>query len=240
MLTGFTKAELRKIWTHLATLRPPGPKPLTPEQSLEIEALLEKTTAMIQSTIGVNERGAKVFEWRLPQKDAPTQNEIRGFVYRNPFILESLAKRIDKDLNALIEKTPFARVHGKAKRWVRVTRFTVNTKQIDDPRSIDAIGGKCALDALVRCGVLVDDSQEFCIREGDVAPTKKGNVHLLVEVFETAEETVPADPPQDAPVVQRKKRKRGPAAQHVVDASGGEPPPRAPRPGLRVLPFGET
>ncbi len=229
----YSKNDLRKIYAHLSSLLPPGAKPLTADQIVEVGALLEATTVLIQSTTGMKERGAKIFEWRLPQKDAPTQNEIRGFVFRNPFILKGIEQRIDKDLTKILDAAPGARVQGKARRWVRVTRFTVQTKQIDDPNAIDAIGGKCAVDALVRCDVLVNDTQEYCIREGLVMKTKKGNVHLLVEVFEAAEEAVPADPPQDAPIVQRTKRKRGPVAQHIADA----PAPRA-RPGLRLLPFG--
>lgn len=224
----YTKRDLRLIFTHLASLLPPGAKPLNAEQVVEVSALLEKTTGLIQSTSGVNERGRKIFEWRLPQKDAPTQNEIRGFVFRNPFIMKGIEQRIDKDLRKIVEATPEALVHGKTRRWVRVTRFTVQTKQIDDPNAIDAIGGKCAIDSLVRCGVLVDDTPAYCVREGHVAKTKKGNVHLLVEVFETAEDAVPCAPPLDAPVEQRKKRTRGPVAQHLVDAGGGEKPP-APR-----------
>lgn len=222
----FKKTEIRQIRVHLARLLPPGGRPPNAEEVVEIGTLLQRADELIAANVGAVERGRKVFEWRLPQKDAPTQNEIRGFAFRNPFILSSISKRVDKALNELLAVTPGGRVHGRAKRWIRVTRFTTQPNQIDDPSAIDALGGKCAVDALVRCGVLVDDTPTFCRREGHVAKTVKGNVHLLVEVFETAEEQVPDPGPVDAPVEQRKKRQRGKLAQHVVDSTGGEPAPR--------------
>lgn len=230
MTEQFKKTEIRQIRVHLARLLPPGGRPPNPEEVVEIGELVKRTDELIAANVGAVERGRKIFEWRLPQKDAPTQNEIRGFAFRNPFILSSISKRVDKALTELLAVTPGGRVHGQAKRWVRVTRFTVQPNQIDDPSAIDALGGKCAVDALVRCGVLVDDTPTWCHREGHVAKTTKGNVHLLVEVFEASEEQVPDPGPVDAPVEQRKKRARGKLSQHVVDASGaGAPPPKRTR-----------
>lgn len=236
MTEHYKKTEIRKIRVHLARLMPPGGRPPNAEEVVEIGELLKRTDELIAAHAGGVERGRKVLEWRLPQADAPTQNEIRGFAFRNPFILKSISKRVDKELTALLDQTPGALVYGKAKRWVRVTRFTTQPAQIDDPSAIDALGGKCAVDALVRCGVLVDDTPTFCHREGSVMKTKAGNVHLLVEVFETAEEQIPDPGPVDAPVEQRKKRKRGAVAQHVVDSTGGEPAPkRRKKAGLGAL-----
>ena len=224
MTSQFKKAEIRQIRVHLARLLPPGGRPPNAEETVEIAALVAKTDRLIAEHVGGVERGRKILEWRLPQADAPTQNEIRGFAFRNPFILKSIEKRIDRALMEVVERTPGAKAHGRSQRWVRVTRFTTQPKQIDDPSAIDALGGKCAVDALVRCGVLVDDTPALCHRDGHVQKTTAGNVHLLVEVFETAEEEVPDPGPVDAPVEQRKKRTRGPMAQHVVD--GGEPAPK--------------
>ncbi len=224
----FSKDELRRVYGHLSRLLPPGPRPLaSAEEVLEVQVLLAKAQVLIESGAGEIARGRKIFEWRLPKADAPTQNEIRGFVYRNPFIMDSIAKRVDKSLHAILDTVPGARVHGRVPRWVRVTRFTPLTGAVDDPTAIDALGGKVAVDALVRARVLVDDRPEFCRREGHVRKTKQGNVHVLVEVFEAADEELPDPGPLDAPVEQRKKRgRRGAVAQHVVDASGGEAPKR--------------
>lgn len=226
MTLQFKKTEIRQIRVHLARLLPPGGRPPTAEEVVEIGELVKKTDALIAANTGDVERGRKIFEWRVPEADAPTQNMIRGYAYRNPFILKSIEKRIDKALTEILDRTPGARVHGRAKRWVRVTRYTSQPKHVDDPSAIDALGGKCPVDALVRCGVLVDDTPTYCRREGHVRKTVKGNVHVLVEVFETAEEEVPDPGPVDAVVEQRKKRARGAVAQHVVDVSGGEPGPK--------------
>lgn len=225
----FRTAEIRQIRVHLARLLPPGGRPPTAEEAVEIGELVRRTDQLISENAGAVERGRKIFEWRLPAADAPTQNQIRGFAFRNPFILQSISKRVDKALMEIIEQTPGARVYGRVKRFVRATRFSMDTKKIDDPSALDSIGAKCAVDSLVRCGVIVNDTPEFCHREGHVMKTVRGNVHLLLEVFETAEEEVPDPGPLDAPVEQRKKRTRGPIAQHLADAGGGEPAPKRPR-----------
>lgn len=203
---GYTKDELRKIYGHLVRLLPPGGRPPTAEEVVEINALIDKTRAMIASSAGLYARGRKIFEWRIHAKDAPTQNEIRGLVFGSPFALKSKEERLDRLLALAIENEPEARVRGKAKRWVRVTRFSPS--KVDDPSAVDAIGGKMPVDALVRAGVLHDDNEAHCRREGGYRKTKKGNVHVLVEVFHMAEEEVPDPGPVDAVMPPRKPLKK--------------------------------
>lgn len=78
---------------------------------------------------------------------------------------------------------------GGERRFVRVTRFS--SRRPDD-LSPDVIGAKLALDQLVAAGILGDDSDAWCAREGrwEAAPTGQGR--LRIEVFTlTGEDAVP-------------------------------------------------
>jgi hypothetical protein len=218
MTPAFTKDELRKLFGFCSSLMPPGPRPLTAEQLVDLDAILAKTGDLIRSNAGLLARGAKVLEWRLHGKDAPTQNEIRGLAYSNPFALKGKEQRLDTILAAVIAATPGAVVHGNTtRRWVRVTRFS--PQQVDDPTAVDSIGGKMPVDALVRAGVLIDDSETFCRREGGSAKTKPKNVNVLVEVFEMAEDEVPDPGPIDAIMPPRKPARRGAITRAVIDGA---------------------
>lgn len=207
MIVAYSKDELRKLYGFLTILQWPNPKPLTAEQAVELGGLVTKTEQMIGSSSGLHARGEKIFEWRLHAEDAPTQNQIRGFAFGSPFTLKSKEKRLDTLLANIIDVTPRALVHGdRTRRWVRVTRFS--RSRVDDPTAVDAIGGKMAIDALVRAGVLNGDNEEFCRREGGCRSTTGGNVHVLVEVFEMAEEEVFDPGPQDQIMGPRKPAKR--------------------------------
>lgn len=205
-LVAYTKADLRKVHGYLTRLlQPPGGKPLNAEQVVDVGDLRDKTTVMIATHAGKIERGAKVLEWRIPKEIAPTMNEW-GFwqMWRKGRARKDLEDR----LRPMIAASKGADLCGAQKmRWVRVTRFTLQPKNVDDA-AIDAIGGKMPVDTLVRKGVLAGDTATLLKREAIVAKTSRGNTHVLVEVFEIASEEVPDGGPQDG-IVQQIARKRG-------------------------------
>lgn len=218
MTTSYTKTDLRCIWVNLSRLLPPGGRPPTAEDIVEINKVLTKTSELLAGDVALTERGRKIFEWRLHAKDAPTQNQINSFAWGSPFMLSSKKKRLDSLLAAIIEETPGALVHGeRTKRWVRVTRFS--SSKVDDPNAADALGGKLPIDALVRARVLNDDSEAFCRRDAGVRKTKPGNTHVLLEIFEMAEEEVPDPGPVDVVMPPRKPACRGTFTHDVVESA---------------------
>lgn len=215
-MTTYTKDDLRKIYNGLQRTLPPGSKPLTVAEIAEVNALLEKTRAMIATAATAVERGRRVLEWRIPREQAPTMNE---WGYWDSWQKSRNRKELDDALRRLIAASPGADLLGEHRmRWVRVTRFTLQTKRVDDA-AIDAIGGKMPVDALVRCRVLAGDTPNLLKREACVAKTTKGNTHLLVEVFEVAAEAVPCGPPQDAPCPPL-VRKRGKMTRTITGEAG--------------------
>lgn len=71
---------------------------------------------------------------------------------------------------------------GGRKRLIRVVRHTSGA--LDEPGSVDAIGGKLVTDALVIANVLRDDSEAWVVRDGKTAPAPKRRGLLTVEVFD--------------------------------------------------------
>ena len=208
-----TKAQLRTVYAHLASLAPPGPRPLTTDQLVELQEILEKLRGEMAAASGVVERGARLLEWRIPAANAPTMNEW-GFwkVWR-----KARARRdLDDALAALLAAHPEAAHCGaEVMRWVRVTRFTVQPKLIDDA-AVDQIGGKMPVDALVRAGVLAGDSPRHVRREARVEATKRGNTHVLVEVFAVAQEEVRGLDVVVHESVAPVERQRGMFTRHVM------------------------
>lgn len=189
-----TKLDLRTIWTSLARLLPPGSLPKDPEELVEIERVRSVVAELIKEEQDRPERGARILVWRIPASHALTMN---AYSYKRGWVKKKLREDLDRWLTELIKETAGAIVFGDhTKRWVRVTRFS--TQRVDE-LSVDVLGGKMAIDALVRVGVLVDDNDAHCVREPMWMKTFRGNTHLLVEVFEVANEAVPCGPPEDAP-----------------------------------------
>ena len=201
----YTRAELRRIWGHLSRLMPPGGKPPSAEEVVDIGELLDKTRLMIATHAGRIERGAKVLEWRIPKDLAPTMNEC---ITWDRWRMGRTRTELGDRLRVLVSKTKGADLCGAIRmRWVRVTRFTNQSKKVDDA-ACDAIGGKVPIDQLVKLGVLAKDDPSLLRREAGVQHTKKGNVHVLIEVFKTGADEVPDAGPVDA-VVEQIVRKRG-------------------------------
>lgn len=69
---------------------------------------------------------------------------------------------------------------GGERRLVRVTRFSARRP---DDLGVDVIGGKLPLDQVVIAGILGDDSDAWCAREGHWAPAKTGEGFLRIEVY---------------------------------------------------------
>lgn len=233
MNDGFSKAELRSIFGFLARLRPPGGRPLGPDEIVTLNELIATTERLITTSLGRVERGALIFAWRIEPELAPTMNELAQWNRRQPWRHGKTKDALAPRIRELIEQHPTADLCGAQKqRWVRVTRFTPAAKLVDES-AIDVIGGKMPIDMLRRAGVFVDDSPRWLIREARVEKCKRGETHVFVEVFEVADDRVDtpepaADPrPVDA-------RSFGPMTQAILgeDARPGERP--------RVLPFGDA
>lgn len=193
----YSKNELRQLYGHLARLLPPGGKPLNAQEVIDVQSLLEKTRVLIATAAAQYERGVKVLEWRIAREQAPSMNE---YTFMKNWQRARLRKELDKLVTQIIVATAGADLCGAhRKRWVRVTRFTMQPKNVDDA-AIDAIGGKMPVDSLVRCGVLAGDTPSLLHREAAITKTHRGNTHVLVEVFEVALEGVSDDGPQDRDV----------------------------------------
>lgn len=220
MTTSLTKADLRTIYASLARLLPPAPSlPKTPEEVVEIGRVKDVVaTLIVEYRSEIVFRGTKVLEWRVPTALAPTMNNL---AFMKKWQHKLLNEKLDDLVRTLLDEFPAAKLHGAQKmRWARVTRFTPSRGKIDE-LSIDAIGGKKLIDALVRHGVFYDDAPKYLHREPGIAPTHRGNTHVLVEVFEVTEEgTHTDDAPKDAPVAQVVRRK-GPLTKAIIDGGAG-------------------
>lgn len=195
----FKKAEIRQIRVHLARLLPPGGRPPNAEEVVEIATLVEKTDRLIAANTGDVERGRKILEWRLSCSIAPTQNEATSWNRRSPYLFKKAKDILRVQLMAMLPKFPDADLcGGRRRRWIRVTRFTQQPKNVDEQR-IDAVGGKLPVDVLKHSGLIVNDSPEWLVREAHVMKTAKGNKHVLLELFEVADEEVPCSSPEDGP-----------------------------------------
>lgn len=199
MSAKLTKGDLRVMAEHLASLRPPGPRPLTAEQLVRLDGIVEKLHGLIAMTSDRPERGAKVFEWRIPKECAPTMNEWGSW---KTWRRARCRRELEDALRAIVSRTPGADLCGAQRmRWVRVTRFTLQPKNIDESAA-DSVGGKMPIDVMKRMGVIAGDSPKFLRREALSMKTTRGNAHVLVECFEVSAEAVPCGTPLDAPVKQ--------------------------------------
>lgn len=199
-----TKNDLRTIYAHLTSLRPPGPRPLNAEQLVELDKVTGKIQYLIEISRAAPERGELLFSWRVPRDWALTMNE---YAYTKGWRKKKIRDAMDVAVRALLPQFPKALTHGShLRRWLRLTRFS--TKRVDD-LSIDVLGGKMCVDALVRCGVLEDDDHAHVIREPRWEKTKPGNTHVLVEVFSVVAEHQASPAPADARITQLERPKLG-------------------------------
>lgn len=197
MTAKLTKLNLRTTIARLESLRPPGPRPLTAEELVEVNALIEKYRALHESVKAAPERGELVFEWRVPREWALTLN---AYAHKKGWQKKKLRQELDDAIRALLPQFPKALTHGsQQRRWLRATRLS--TKVVDDV-SVDVVGAKMSTDALVRCGVLFDDDAKHLIREARSEKTKPGNTHLLMEVFLVTKEGVAPAEPTDTTIKQ--------------------------------------
>lgn len=205
-----TKREYQRLHSHLGRLLPPGGRPLTTEEVVDVGELQSKLERVIEAIRPRVEKGERVLSWRIPRDQAPTMNE---YAYMKGWQKTKRRQQLDTELRALLPQFPKAELHGaQHRRWVRVTRFS--TQRVDD-LSVDVLGGKLPVDSLVRCGVLVDDNEAFMIREPRWESTKRGNTHVLVEVFAVVTEGDTVDGPKDAKVEQI-RHELGPMTRAIV------------------------
>lgn len=207
-----TKGDLRVMAEHLASLRPPGPRPLTAEQLVRLDEVIAKVHGLIEIARAAPERGELVFEWRVPKEWALTLNV---YAQKKGWQKKKLGEAMDDALRTLLPQFPKALLHGsQQRRWLRATRFS--TKVVDDV-SVDVVGGKMATDALVRAGILADDDAKHLVREARSAKTKPGNTHLLVQIYEVVDEGRGTPEPTHARI-QQLERAPGPMTQMILGA----------------------
>lgn len=194
-----SKNDLRIVYQNLARLRPPRGVDPSVEELVQINGVLDKVAKMIEEARAEVERGARILAWRLHPSISPTMNELAQWKARTPWRALKAREQMEAQLAAFCEATPGLDLCGAQKaRWVRVTRFTPQVKNVDDAAT-DVIGGKMPVDMLRRAGLIVNDSPRWLTREAHVLKTKMGNTHVLVELFEVAEHAVPIGPPEDGP-----------------------------------------
>jgi hypothetical protein len=145
---------------------------------------------------------------------APTMNVLRGMpVFSKQKARKAIGERIAAERvrwpksawsgrREKVRHGTSARVSpvGGERRLVRVTRFS--SRRPDDV-SPDVIGAKLAIDRLVEAGILGDDSDAWCAREGRWKPARTGEGFLRIEVYELLGE---AGEPRAAAARTRPKR----------------------------------
>ncbi len=204
-MTRLLKKDLRVIYTSLTRLLPPQQLPTDPAEIVAISDARDLVSVLIREYSPMMERGDLVFSWRVPREQALTMN---AYAHKKGWMKKRMRAELDKAVVALLPNYPKALINGaKIRRWLRVTRFS--TQRVDD-LSIDVLGGKMPVDALVRCGVLADDNDAMAFREPLWEKTARGNTHVLVEVFEMkVEGTHLDDDPKHAEIRQLDARARG-------------------------------
>jgi hypothetical protein len=197
------KADLRLIYTSLGRLIPPFGRAPDAAEVVAIGQLRDVVADAIRDFAPVLERGELVFSWRVPREQALTMN---AYAHKKGWMKKKMRQELDK-----------------VRRWVRVTRFS--TQRVDD-LSVDILGGKMPVDALVRCGVLSDDNDAMAFREPRWEKTERGNTHVLVEVFTIREETEghENDDPPDTTIAQI-VRKPGPFTAWLAAGPPVKKPP---------------
>lgn len=131
---------------------------------------------------------------------APTLNEYNGL---NGWAKASLREAVDWHITAARQRWPSAdmgiqRLPGKGGRIGRLVRpgkarrrlvmVTRESTTAPDEISADVIGGKLPIDRLVQAGILLDDSDEWCVRDARWQQTDRGAGRVVIEVFELAAE----------------------------------------------------
>lgn len=195
-----TKDDLRQLYADLTRLLPPGGRPLTAEEVVAVNERREKIAKLYELVKDQPERGEKVFEWRVPRDLALTGNAYAG---SRGWKKHKDRKLIAMTIQQLLPSFPKALLHGAEKRrWIRGTRFS--TKLVDEC-ALDLIGCKLVIDQLKHAGLIHDDSEKFLHREARQEKCKPGQTHLLVELFEMANEQVQTAEPELRPIEQLKR-----------------------------------
>ena len=181
MVTALTKADLRDLH-RLVTAHQPLGQPVTLAEIVRAGELATRLHDMVLEHRAVEERGALVLEWRIPTEWARTLNEMSGMRHRK-HVLKTIGTKLADDLAKLLPSWPSAGLKcARRRRLVEVRRFS--PQRPDDRKSADAIGGKQALDMLTHAGVIVDDDEDWIVRDADWLKCKPGATHVSVRVFE--------------------------------------------------------
>jgi len=125
---------------------------------------------------------APVFRLELPLRLAPTMNQIMSLIKRargrRCYQLDEIKQEIARHVRTAALRYPSGKASGR--RRVEVTR---HSSRQPDELSADILGAKLVLDALVKAGVLRDDSIKWCERVARWEQAPPGHGRLVVEVF---------------------------------------------------------
>lgn len=187
MTTTLSKADVRDLHGLVTAHQPPG-RTITLEEIVRAGELAEKLAIVVQEMRPVEERGACVLVWRLPKEWALTQNEMAGLRHRR-HMLKTIGTKLADDLRRLLPAWPSASLNcARKRRWIEVRRFS--PRRPDDRKSADSIGAKQAIDMLTTVGVIVDDNEDWIIRDADWLKCKPGDTHVVLRVFDVAQNAV--------------------------------------------------
>lgn len=212
-MSGLTKANLRTISQRLKSLRPPGPRPLTVEELVEINEIVEKVDDLVANVRAAPERGDLVLEWRVPSE----WTAVKSGKGKPKWMLGNIKKKLEDECRKLLETWKKADLClARRRRWVQVRRFS--TKKPDRPNCADCLGARQAIDTLKDFGVIVDDSPEWTVDDTKWFKCAVGQTHIVIRVFEVTTEgrywPEPACIPPPKP-----ERKRGPFVESIVGSA---------------------
>lgn len=223
MTAKLTKGDLRLIAEHLASLRPPGPRPLNAEQLVRLDDVIGKVQGLYASVRAAPERGEMVFEWRVPREWAP----IKSGKGVRKWVLGKIKDQLGDAARQLLPSWPHADLcFARKRRWVQVRRYS--DKKPDRPHCPDCLGARQAIDTLKDLGIIVDDNTEWTVDDSDWIQCKRGQTHVVVRVFEVTDAGNGRSWPEPECLPPPKpERKRGPIVASIVGAV--EPKKRARR-----------
>jgi len=209
-MSSLTKLELQDIHAHLGALLPPG-RALRVEEIVRVGELRDRLARVIAELRPVEEKGDLVLSWAVSRDLAPTMN---AYAFLKGWQKTKMRTRLDTELRAHVDFRDAELNAAKKRRWVRVTRFST---QQPDELSVDVLGGKMPVDALVRCGVLYEDSPDAIVREGRWEKCKRGETSVLIDVFEVTTEGQPVAELQLGVVPQPQPMQLGAFTRAVID-----------------------
>lgn len=216
----FTKDELAFVYQVMSGL-PFGNLPGSPESLILAKTVGEKTRRMRdeisvkEATRPPDEQGDMVLEWRIPNE----WTAVKSGKGKPKWMLGQLKNKLGDDLRKRIHGFPHADLCcARRRRWVQVRRFS--DKKPDRPHCPDCLGARQAVDVLKDMGIVVDDSTVWTVDDADWIQCKRGQTHIVIRVFEIANEGRRWPEPECQPP-PRPEKKRGRMTAAIIGGARG-------------------